>query len=433
MTALAPDACDRCLRRAFLIARLAPRIAGLLERPRDRVAGLLALSESDLLAAVAGPHAELLVEDLDRLDIGAERERLADRDFVALCRHSQAYPPLLLELGDPPAVLFGLGRIEALDALRHEPAVAIVGTRNPSPYGNEVANSLGRGLGAAGVPVVSGLALGIDATAHRGCLSGKGVPVAVLACGPDVVYPRRHRRLHERVRESGLVVSELPPGTQPFRWSFPARNRIMAGLARMTVVVEAADPSGSLITSDFARDLNRSVAAVPGRVTSRVAQGTNGLLKDGAVPITGTADVLDELFGAGMRSVPSKDAARREPDDPQLARVLEAAERLGSVGAIADAANLASGETRAALGRLEAEGYLVRRDLGGWERSLGGGEALSADDPILDGKDAVLDGQDAVLDGQDAVLDEEGMLDEAARMLDEGERMLDEGEPLVED
>lgn len=384
MTATASDTCDHCLRRAFLIARLAPRIADLLDRPRERVAGLLALSESDLLAAVAGPQAEPLVEDLDRLDIGAERERLADRGCVAVCRHSNAYPPLLLELGDPPAVLFALGRMEALDALRDEPAVAIVGTRNPSPYGSEVADSLGRGLGAAGVPVVSGLALGIDATAHRGCLSGKGMPVAVLACGPDVVYPRRHRRLHERVRESGLVISELPPGTQPFRWSFPARNRIMAGLARMTVVVEAADPSGSLITSDFARDLNRSVAAVPGRVTSRVAQGTNGLLKDGAVPITGAADVLDELFGAGMRSVPPEDAAPPEPDDPRLARVLEAAERMRSVGAIADAANLASGETRAALGRLEAEGYLVRRDLGGWERTLGGGQPLPADHAVLD-------------------------------------------------
>ena len=97
-----------------------------------------------------------------------------------------------------------------------------------------MAYALGRGLGAAGVTVVSGLALGIDATAHRGCLDGGGLPVAVLACGPDVVYPRRHRRLHERVREEGLVLSELPPGTPPFRWSFPARNRIMAGLARMT-------------------------------------------------------------------------------------------------------------------------------------------------------------------------------------------------------
>jgi DNA processing protein len=375
MSPIAPESCDACLRRALLIARLAPRIAGLLDRPRARVAGLLGLSEADLLSAVAGRHAGPLLEDLDRLDLGGERERFAGRAVAAFCRHSRAYPPLLLELDDPPAALFALGRLEALTTLGDEPAVAIVGTRNPSPYGREVAHSLGRGLGAAGVPVVSGLALGIDATAHRGCLAGKGLPVAVLACGPDVVYPRRHRRLHERVRENGLVLSELPPGTQPFRWSFPARNRIMAGLARMTVVVEAADPSGSLITTDFARDLGRSVAAVPGRVTSRVSRGTNGLLRDGAVPITAAGDVLDELFGVGMRQVPASETARAEPGDPRLARVLEAAERLSSIGAIAEAANLSSAETRAALGRLEAEGYLVRRDLGGWERTLGGGTA----------------------------------------------------------
>ena len=129
--------------------------------------------------------------------------------------------------------------------------------------------------------------------------------MAVLACGPDVVYPRRHRGLHERVRESGLVLSELPPGTEPYRWSFPARNRIMAGLAGLTLVVEAADPSGSLITADFAKDLGRCVAAVPGRVTSSVAQGTNSLLREGAAAITGTDDVLDELFGVGVRRAPT--------------------------------------------------------------------------------------------------------------------------------
>jgi DNA processing protein len=394
VTAIAPDACGPCLRRSVLIARLAPRIAGLLDRPRARVAGLLALSEAEILEAVAGRHAERILQELDNLDLDAERERLANRRVSAFCRHSQAYPPQLLELGDPPAALFALGRLETLEALRREPEVAIVGTRNPSAYGREVAYALGRGLGAAGVAVVSGLALGIDATAHRGCLDGDGVPVAVLACGPDVVYPRRHRRLHGRVQESGLVLSELPPGTQPFRWSFPARNRIMAGLARMTVVVEAADPSGSLITTDFARDLGRSVAAVPGRVTSRVALGTNGLLRDGAVPITRTEDVLDELFGAGMRTVPSQEPARPEPDDPRLARVLEAAERMSSVGAIAAAAELDSAETRSALGRLETEGWLVRRDLGGWERRLGSPPAPGADGSALGDDDRALGDDD---------------------------------------
>jgi DNA processing protein len=364
-------ACDACLRRAALIARLAPRIVALLDRPRPRLHGLLALEEGELLAAVAGDRAEALRSELRRFDAGAERDRLSSAGVVGVCRHAPAYPALLLDLDDPPATLFVRGRLEALDRLHEEPAVAIVGTRSPTPYGTEVAYSLGRGLGAARVPVVSGLALGIDATAHRGCLDGRGLAVAVLPGGPDVVYPRRHRNLYERVRENGIVLSELPPGARPYRWSFPARNRIMAGLARMTVVVEATDPSGSLITTDFARDLGRSVAAVPGRVTSRFARGTNGLLKDGAVPITGTEDVLDELFGAGARRSPRAAGQPPEPSDPVLARVLEAAERSGSVAMIAEAAALSTAEARAAIARLEAGGYLVRRGLEGWERALG--------------------------------------------------------------
>jgi DNA processing protein len=365
-------ACQPCLRRALLIAGLAPRIAALLERPRPAVTGLLALAEEDLVAALAGDRAEQVLASLDAVDLDAEFARIASVGVHMLCRHSRGYPSLLLELADSPAVLFARGRTDALAALCDEPAVAIVGTRRPSPYGREVAYSLGRGLGAARVPVVSGLALGIDATAHRGCLDGAGVPIAVLACGPDIVYPRRHLGLYRRIVETGVVVSELPPGTRPFRWSFPARNRIMAGLARMTVVVEAADPSGSLITSDFAKDLGRSVAAVPGRITSRFSRGTNGLLKDGAIPITGPEDVLDELFGVGMRRVPhaEDDETLPAPADSSLRSVLEAAERMGSVAAIAEETGLGTGEARAALGRLEAEGYLVRRDLGGWERAM---------------------------------------------------------------
>jgi DNA processing protein len=194
------------------------------------------------------------------------------------------------------------------------------------------------------------------------------VPVAVVASGPDVIYPRRHRSLYERVREAGLVLAELPPGTEPYRWSFPARNRIMAGLAQMTLVVEAADPSGSLITAEFAKDLGRGVAAVPGRVTSSVARGTNNLLKDGATPISGTEDVLDELFGVGVRG-PSGTGHDRVPDDPVLETVLDAADGGDSVEAIARATGQTASKTRAALGRLEADGYLVRRDLGGWERA----------------------------------------------------------------
>jgi DNA processing protein len=362
------DACSPCLRRAFLIAHLAPRIAGLLGAGQRRASGLLALPEEKLLAAAAGRRVEQALAFLDALDAERELERVASAGHTAVCRHAPLYPPLLHELADPPAVLFGAGRAEVLSVLAKERAVTIVGTRRASPYGTEVAYALGRGLGASGVPVVSGLALGVDGTAHRGCLDGGGVPVAVVASGPDVVYPRRHRSLHARVRETGLVLAELPPGTEPYRWSFPARNRIMAGLAQMTLVVEAADPSGSLITAEFAKDLGRCVAAVPGRVTSSLARGTNNLLKDGATPISATEDVLDELFGVGVR--PAGEARRNcSPEDPRLARVLEAADGSDSVETVARVTGRTVAETRAALGRLEAEGHLVRRDLGGWERA----------------------------------------------------------------
>jgi DNA processing protein len=168
------QSCDTCLRRALLIAHLAPRIAGLLGRSDRRAHGLLALPEDDLVAAAAGRHAERALAFLDSLDVEAERDRLAEKGWLALCSHAPAYPALLRELSDPPAVLFGAGRPESLAFLAEEPAVTVVGTRRASPYGTEVAYALGRGLGAAGVPVVSGLALGIDGTAHRGCLDAEG-------------------------------------------------------------------------------------------------------------------------------------------------------------------------------------------------------------------------------------------------------------------
>jgi DNA processing protein len=363
------DACDQCLRRSFLIAHLAARIAGLLGQPKaHRTSGLLALSDGELVrAATATSGRRRAHEFLDRFDAGAARDRLAAGGLIAVCRHGAAYPSSLHDLDDPPAVLFGLGQVEALERIAAEPGVALVGTRRPTAYGTEVAHSFGRGLGAAGVPVVSGLALGIDASAHRGCLDAEGLAVAVLACGPDLVYPRRHRALHERVRERGVVISELPPGTRPFRWSFPARNRIMVGLARVTLVVEAAQPSGSLISATFARELGRTVAVVPGRVTSTVARGVNELLRDGALPVTCTEDVLDELFGVGVREVPAAALRLPRPRDPVLHAVLEAAELTGSVEQIARAAGLSTGEARAALARLELDGHLVRRDLDGWE------------------------------------------------------------------
>lgn len=364
----AAEICDGCLRRASLLAFLAPRIAALLDRPKRRVPGLLGLPEQALLEAASGADPDAARAYLAGLSLRRERARLVRAEVTAVCRHTSGYPVALTDLADAPAALFLRGRPQVLTRLAAEPAAALVGTRRPSPYGAEVAYALGRGLGAAGVVVVSGLALGIDAVAHRGCLDAGGTPLAVLAGGPDVPYPRRHLSLYRRVCESGLVVSELPPGATAFRWSFPARNRIMAALAELTVVVEAAQPSGSLITADFARDLGRTVAAVPGRVTWRMAGGVNSLLRDGAVPITSAQDVLDELFGVGARIASSGGGAAAAPSDETLRAVLEQVEAGGDVAGVAAATRLSVPEVRAALGRLEAGGWIVRRSLAGWER-----------------------------------------------------------------
>ena len=232
-----------------------------------------------------------------------------------------------------------------------------------------MASALGRGLGAAGVTVVSGLALGVDAAAHRGALDAAGPTVGVLGCGADTVYPRTNRTLYGRVRAEGAVVSELPPGQPPARWTFPARNRIMAGIARVIVVVEAAKRSGSLITAGFAEDLGREICAVPGRVTSRIAAGVNQLLVDGAHLVRGPEDVLDLLFGAGGWEGPASDKPSAEARlERPLRRVLRSVENGDSVDDAARGAQLSASELRAALGQLELLGLIRRDRLGAYER-----------------------------------------------------------------
>ena len=194
----------------------------------------------------------------------------------------------------------GVARLEALaggDLEQGPRAAAIVGTRRASADGVEVARALGRGLAAAGVTVVSGMALGVDSAAHAGALESSGRTVAVLAGGADVPYPPSKARLHQRIGERGCVVGELPPGFAALRWCFPARNRIIAALAHMTIVVEAARRSGSLITAEIAADIGRDVGAVPGPVTAWRAAGTNALLRDGATVIRDAADALDVAVG----------------------------------------------------------------------------------------------------------------------------------------
>ena len=227
-------------------------------------------------------------------DARAYEQRLAACGVRFLARSASGFPPFLEAIHDPPAGLFvrGAGDLELLS----RPAVAVVGARACSGYGASVARSLGRELARAGLVVVSGMARGVDAEAHRGALDAGGPTVAVLGCGIDRDYPAAHAELARRIAAAGLLVSEYAPGVEPAPWRFPARNRIVAGLCAATVVVEARERSGALITADFALEEGREVLTVPGEITAALSAGTNALLKLGASPLTGAADVL-ECFG----------------------------------------------------------------------------------------------------------------------------------------
>jgi len=209
-------------------------------------------------------------------------------------RRDSAFPALLAAIHDPPPALFVRGSADP--AVLDGPCVAVVGARSCSAYGRSVGRTLGRELAAAGLVVVSGMARGVDGEAHRGALEAGGTTVAVLGCGIDRDYPAAHAELARRISERGMVLSEYEPGVEPAPWRFPARNRIIAGLCRATVVVEARERSGALITADFALEEGREVLAVPGEITSALSAGTNALLRLGATPVTRAADVL-EAFG----------------------------------------------------------------------------------------------------------------------------------------
>ena len=357
-------ACERCLRRGALLAALGPWIARALGE-RRRVSNVLALGDDELIDAICGPKRGAVDAELRGFDARAARDEAAARGLGAVCRHEDGFPPRLGEGVDAVGALWFRGDPRWFEVVAAERPVALVGARRASGYGLEVAAGLGRDLALAGVPVVSGMALGIDSAAHEGALEAGGPTVAVLGGGVDVVYPRSRRNLHGRIAEAGLIVSEVPPGTRPQRWSFPARNRIMAGVAAMTVVVEGTSRSGSLITAGFAADLGRELGAVPGQVTSPLAAGPNELIQAGACVVRAARDVLDCLYGPGGH--PDDKAAMSAPPalPTELAALLEAVERgVDSVDALAEGPVAAAPDVIAGLSELELLG-LIRRVGGG--------------------------------------------------------------------
>ncbi len=209
-----------------------------------------------------------------------------------------AFPDMLREIKDPPSQLFYIGDIDILK----RPCAAVVGSRRTTQYGRSTAAAIGSRLAEKGVTVVSGMAAGIDTCAHMGALKGGGATAAVLGCGADVCYPRENLRLKEKIEEKGLIISEYPPGTRPERYYFPRRNRIISGLSSVTVVVQAGNSSGALITAELAAEQGRDVYSVPGNIDSRYNLGSNKLIKEGAIPVISPEDVLEPFGLNGMLS-----------------------------------------------------------------------------------------------------------------------------------
>jgi DNA processing protein len=362
-------ACANCLRRSWLLAVLSSRLE-YRGKDRDRLLELLALADDDdLLRAVGGKRREELKSryaELEPSEIGSAKESVE-----AVCRHHHGYPRAL---GDPsaPPLLHVAGGAARLDELASAPTVAIVGSRRATDYGMEIAKSLARGLAACGVTVIGSLDDGIAIAAHAGALEVNGGTIAVMPGGLDVSCPARRRGLFARVIEHGCAVSELPCECAVRRWCYTARDRILARISQLTIVVEADERAEDLSTARIAQDLGRTLAAVPGRVTSPVSRGTHMLLKDGlAQLVRGPEDALELLFGPKTRSRLATTAHQATPPpgtqtelEPRLRATLE------QVGAGRDTpdklAGVAgdAGQTLMALSELELMGLLARGDGG---------------------------------------------------------------------
>jgi DNA processing protein len=363
-------ACADCLRRSWLLAALAPNL-DLVWKQRKPLRDVLGLDDAALVNALGGKSRAELLARREAFDAAAAVRACERAGAEPVCLHDARFPVRLRTGPGAPRLLHvvgGLGRLGTLFGVagteaEAAPAVAIVGTRTASQEGLEMARSLGRGLARAGVTVVSGMALGIDSAAHVGALEGGGATVAVLAGAAEVAYPRSKAALHRRILAEACAVSEMPPGFDPFRWCFPARNRIIAGLAQLTLVVEGAERSGSLITADFASALGREVAAVPGRATSPRTRGSNGLIRDGAAVVLGVDDVLDAVLGLDRASDPVVGAPLSGSLDPGLAVLLDAV--AGGSDTLAALARTPAEADAALLGLSELEGLRLVRRVGG--------------------------------------------------------------------
>jgi DNA processing protein len=318
-------------------------VEGLAGRNRDEVAAYLALAQipgigsarlrtlvaacETAAAALRAPHGAIAAlpgfsraaaSAIRASSVESGQEILAQLDrhgATVLLPDDPAFPPLLSEIPDPPALLYVRGDV----CLLRRPAAGIVGSRDHSAYGADAARLLASGVARAGVVVVSGMARGVDAIAHAAALDTGGTSIGVLGNGFGVVYPAANRALYDRMAATGCLVTELPPGERPHAGAFPRRNRLISGLAGVTVVVEAAPGSGALITADCALDQGRTVLAVPGPITSPTSLGCNRLIQQGAKPALSAGDILEEL---GLPGTGERTAERPATGEPPAQRPL---------------------------------------------------------------------------------------------------------------
>jgi DNA processing protein len=288
--------CDACGRRSALLAALAPTISSL-SLHRQGLLGLLALPDAQLLRAAK-------VEDPRDLRRRLELPLPTDTVPAALCRHDAAYPEALAQLPSAPAVLYASCSTGRLTELLSKPAVAVLGSRGHTTYGRQMTFTLARDLVRAGVTVISGVNEGLEGIAHHGALNARGSAIAVMACSPDRFHLTHGHRLHRGVLARGAAVAEFPPGFfPPERWCFIASQRIIAALASVVVVVEAGARSCVLFTAQIAADLGADIAVVPGRVSDPGGKWLCELLRDGARPVACAQDVLEVIYGTGVRGV----------------------------------------------------------------------------------------------------------------------------------
>jgi DNA processing protein len=337
--------------------------------------GALAATREAIASRFPPAVVERLSAPVSTDTIASIREWLANPDHALVAWDDPQYPRSLLDLADPPPALYVVGRRELLQ----RPAVAVVGSRNATPQGIDNAFAFAGALSAAGVTVVSGLALGIDTAAHRGALDGIGSTVAVIGTGPDRVYPARNRALAHSIAEHGALVSEFAPGTPPRKENFPRRNRLLSGLSRGVLVVEATLSSGSLITARLAGDQGRDVFAIPGSIHSPFSKGPHKLIREGAKLVETAHDVLEDL-GLVRAPAPVADGAtplRDGSDEPAPhAAVLRAMahDPVDFDQLIARTAMTAQ-NLAAILTTLELEGRVATMPGGRWQRT--GSRALS--------------------------------------------------------